>query len=352
MCRIDIKNLKIILILFDYENSSLVLVSMIKMFKTTSTKPILKFALSKRLLSIKNSSVSFPSTISLPKEETDASCTTRFTPRNEHYNTLRHIHFPGITTFEEGQKIQDFMVRSNLDFKKIESNISKQRKEVHAKGYTLSEYEEGLLDKILEVKPRPTIVTFEFENVYTGGKKMKQDPSLKEKIKDYEKLGCKYHQLERGGQVTWHGKGHLVAYIYLDIKHFKNLTVKCYVESVLLKSLQNLLKNDYGLSSYTNENPGIWMTDNEGKIASVGCNIQRGITSYGIGLNVNPDLKFLNTYTMCGLPNASATSINDLNSKIDDNVEKVGFNYAHEVGKLLNVNTVEHMIGDRSFLEG
>lgn len=275
-----------------------------------------------------------------------SSCSAKFLPLNENYKTLRHIHFPGITTFEKGQAIQNAIVNANLDFKVMESKIKRQRKIAAQQNYVLNDYEESLLKKVLEMKPFPTLLTFEFENVYTGGKKMKQDPDLARMISNYESLGCKYYQLERGGQITWHGEGQLVAYAIMDLKQFSNLSVKCYVDSVLLRAIQLTLKKNYSLNSFVNENPGVWMTESNDKIASVGCNIQRAITSYGIALNVKPDLKFLNTYTMCGLPEARATSISELRPDLDLTVKDVADKYAKEFAKLLNITTVEHMSGE------
>ncbi|ABN67807.2 Lipoyltransferase (LIP2) [Scheffersomyces stipitis CBS 6054] len=274
------------------------------------------------------------------------ACVTKFVPIVENYKTLRHIHFPGITSFEKGQKIQEMMVNANLDFKKMESKIRRQQRDVAEQGYKLNDYEEELLIKILQMKPLPTLLTFEFDNVYTGGKKMKQDPLMAQKIAQYESTGCKYHQLERGGQVTWHGNGQLVAYTILDLKSFKNLTVRCFVDSVLLKSVQNLLQKNYSLKSYKNENPGVWMSESNYKIASVGTNIQRAITSYGIGLNVDPDLKYLNSFEMCGLPQTTATSIKKLRPDVEVSIKEVGEQYAKELAKLLNITTVEHMSGE------
>lgn len=271
-----------------------------------------------------------------------SSC-SKFTPLCDTYKTLRHIHFPKITTFEEGQRIQDTIVRANLDFKLMEAKINRQKKQLEAAGQLMSEYEEGLIDKILEMKPHPTVLTFEFENVYTGGKKLKQDPTLGQKIAKFEQLGCKYHQLERGGDITWHGHGQMVAYTVLDLKQFRNLLVKCFVDAVLLRSTQNLLEK-YHLKSYTNENPGVWMSPQDDKIASVGCNIQRAITSYGIGLNVRPDLKYLNTFTMCGLPEKRAVLLQLLGQ--DVLVEKVAHEYAKELALSLGIERVEHMNGE------
>lgn len=276
------------------------------------------------------------------------SVCTRFAPLCENYKTLRHIHFPNITLFEEGQRIQDTIVRANLDFKQMEAKINRQEKLLAAAGHEMSDYEKGLIAKILDMKPHPTLLTFEFENVYTGGKKLKQDPDLHNKIAAFQKLGCTYHQLERGGDITWHGRGQMVAYAILDLKQFLNLLLKCYVDAVLLRACRDTL-HEFGLDSFTNENPGVWMLPDNDKIASVGCNIQRAITSYGIGLNVKPDLKYLNTFVMCGLPGKRAVSLESLG--VDTDVEQVARKYAAKVACALGIEHVEHM-ADKGAADG
>ncbi|WPK25940.1 hypothetical protein PUMCH_003278 [Australozyma saopauloensis] len=272
-----------------------------------------------------------------------SSCTS-FTPLNDNYKTLRHIHFEGITPFERGQTIQNSFVAANLDFKKLEAKIKKLQRELLAQNFVVAPEEQDILDKILNMRPYPTLLTFQFENVYTGGKQMKQDPDLNNKIESYAKLGCQYYQLERGGQVTWHGPGQLTAYLILDLKQFKNLTVRCYVDSVLLRSVMNVLKKQHGIDSHLNENPGVWIDSNNDKIASVGCNIQRAITSYGVGVNVHPDLSFMNTNEMCGLPDAQATSIEKLTGK-KVGIEEVSDQLARELAVALNMKAVEKMSG-------
>lgn len=274
-----------------------------------------------------------------------AACTSKFRPLCDNYNTLRHVHFDGLTPFGKGQEIQNAMVSANLDFKKMEAKIKKQQGEFSKQGMQLQEFEQSFIQRVLAMKPFPTLLTFEFDNVYTGGKQMKQDPTLPAQIAAFNRLGCEYHQLERGGQVTWHGQGQLTAYLVMDLKQFSDLTVRCYVDSVLLKAVQGLLEKRYALPSYVNENPGVWMAPDNLKICSVGCNIQRAITSYGIGLNVCPDLRFLNTYTMCGLPGTRATSIQELRPDFKGSVKQVGEQFAQELAKRLNIATIEHMNG-------
>lgn len=266
-------------------------------------------------------------------------------PLIENYKTLRHVHFEAVTPFQDGQRIQQAILDANLSFKQIESKIKKNQVDLEKQGFSVSEYERELLDKILTMKPNPTLLTFQFNNVYTGGKKMKKDPQMESLQKAMEDIGCEYHQLERGGDITWHGEGHLVAYLILDLKKFENLTVRCFVDSVLLKSIQDLLQKNYKLTSYLNENPGVWMERENKKIASVGTNIQRGITTYGIGLNVKPDLKFLNQFTMCGLPEAQPTSLASLVSEELD-LKDIAYKYSKEIAKNLNMETVEHLSGE------
>lgn len=93
------------------------------------------------------------------------------------------------------------------------------------------------------------------------------------------------------------------------------------------------------------------MAPNDMKIASVGCNIQRAITSYGVGVNIDPDMKFLNTYTMCGLPGTRATSLKEMRPDVSVSVKEAGDLFAKEVAKLLNITTIEHMNG-QDLLEG
>lgn len=273
-----------------------------------------------------------------------STCATRFEPLADTYKTLRHIHFDGITPFAKGQEIQASMVSANLDFKKMEAKIRRQQKDFAASGMVLQDYEQAFIKRVLGMKPAPVVLTFEFENVYTGGKQMRHDPALAEKIALFQQQGCAYHQLERGGQVTWHGAGQLTAYVILDLKQFSNLTVRCYVDSVLLAAVQALLRKNYGIEGVLNGQPGVWV-DKDRKICLVGCNIQRAVTLYGVGLNVNPDLSFLNSHVMCGLPDSTATSVAELVPGCKDTVKDVGAEFAKEIARRLNINTVEHVNG-------
>ena len=66
----------------------------------------------------------------------------------------------------------------------------------------------------------------------------------------------------------------------------------------------------YGLASFTTENPGVWTSEDD-KIASVGVHLRRNVTSHGVGLNVSTDLKWFDRIVACGLVGKKATSLEE-----------------------------------------
>ncbi|MEE9238717.1 MAG: lipoyl(octanoyl) transferase LipB, partial [Thermodesulfobacteriota bacterium] len=105
-------------------------------------------------------------------------------------------------------------------------------------------------------------------------------------ISQIEKLGIEVCKSERGGDLTYHGPGQLVAYPIINLRAF-NLGVKAYIAS-LEQVIINLL-SDFAINSCRRDGyPGVW-TDTE-KIASIGVSVKNGITMHGSALNVSTDL--------------------------------------------------------------
>jgi lipoyl(octanoyl) transferase len=142
--------------------------------------------------------------------------------------------------------------------------------------------------------------------------------------------GVEVFECDRGGDVTLHGPGQLVAYPILDLRGFpsddparKSLGVVEYVrrlEEVLIRTCADFGIPTKRISGLT----GVWTGEDarpaesktqqlspheESKIAALGVHISRGITSHGIALNVNTDLSFFNLIIPCGITSRPVTSM-------------------------------------------
>jgi len=120
-------------------------------------------------------------------------------------------------------------------------------------------------------------------------------------------------QIERGGEVTYHGPGQLVGYPILDLKAYqRDVHLLVYnLEEVLVRTL-----DVFGIKGSRRDGfPGVWV--GEKKIASIGIGVSHWVTIHGFALNVNPDLSQFKTIVPCGLPGVQMTSLaKELNRSI------------------------------------
>jgi lipoyl(octanoyl) transferase len=113
---------------------------------------------------------------------------------------------------------------------------------------------------------------------------------------------------DRGGQITWHGPGQLIAYPLIDLRR-KNLGVRALV-TALEGSVIGLLRQ-YGIvAEAKKEAPGVYVEGR--KIASVGLRVRRGCSYHGLSLNVNPDLSPFAAINPCGYAGLEVTSLAEL----------------------------------------
>lgn len=114
-------------------------------------------------------------------------------------------------------------------------------------------------------------------------------------------------QSDRGGQITYHGPGQLVAYVLMDIRrrHLGIRTLVCSLETLLITTLQH-----YGISAETRCGaPGVYV-DNK-KIASIGLRVKNGCTYHGIALNVAMDLTPFHAINPCGFARLEMAQVGD-----------------------------------------
>ncbi len=115
-------------------------------------------------------------------------------------------------------------------------------------------------------------------------------------------------RIDRGGQVTWHGPGQLVAYALVDLKR-AGFGVKELVRR-LEQSVIDLLAG-YGVQAQRQPGmPGVYVSG--AKIAAVGLRVSRGCSFHGIALNVDADLAAFSRINPCGYPGLAATRLADL----------------------------------------
>ncbi|HEY3227362.1 MAG TPA: lipoyl(octanoyl) transferase LipB [Planctomycetota bacterium] len=114
-------------------------------------------------------------------------------------------------------------------------------------------------------------------------------------------------RIDRGGDVTYHGPGQLVAYPILNLRE-RRLGVRDHVRA-LERAIAAVLK-EYGIApSLRDDCVGVWTR--RGKIASLGVRVAGGVSLHGAALNVNADLAPFARINPCGVPRGAVTSISE-----------------------------------------
>lgn len=147
-----------------------------------------------------------------------------------------------------------------------------------------------------------TVLLLEHSAVYTAGKR----------TEDHERPfdGTPVINVDRGGKLTWHGPGQLVAYPILKLKDARG--IRGYVhtlEEIIIETLAA-----FGVAGVrVDGRAGIWLlADEKGpdrKIAAIGIRVHEGVTMHGIAINANNDLAPYAQIIACGITDAGTTTI-------------------------------------------
>lgn len=131
---------------------------------------------------------------------------------------------------------------------------------------------------------------------------------------ELERRGIKVYEVERGGDVTYHGPGQLVGYPVLDLKR-RGRDIHRYVrqlEEVIIKSLAR-----YGiLAGRREKHPGVWV--GRDKIAALGVAVKKWVTMHGFAFNISCDLDYFRMIVPCGITDGGVTSLARLLEKEPD----------------------------------
>jgi len=149
-----------------------------------------------------------------------------------------------------------------------------------------------------------TVLLLEHPPVLTLGRSAKAQHVLVSR-QDLEARGISVHEVGRGGDVTYHGPGQLVAYPIIDLKPNRR-DVRKYVSSLEETMIRTCA--DFGLSAGRVEGlNGAWVEDR--KIGAVGVRISKWVTMHGLALNANSDLRQFDLIVPCGISDRAVTSI-------------------------------------------
>lgn len=133
-----------------------------------------------------------------------------------------------------------------------------------------------------------------------------------------------YFKTNRGGDITYHGPGQIVAYPILDLEHFKT-DIHWYLRS--LEECIILLCEKYGLKAgRVTGLTGVWIEPEspfKRKICAMGVKASRWITMHGLALNVNTNLSYFDFIVPCGISEYGVTSLaKELGVPVDENQVK------------------------------
>jgi lipoate-protein ligase B len=159
-------------------------------------------------------------------------------------------------------------------------------------------------DRISGAVPQDVLLLVEHPPVVTLGRSTKQ----KNVISSPEFLaskGVELFEVERGGDVTFHGPGQLVGYPIIDLKRHKQ-DLHWFLRSVEEALIQTLAEYDIPGERSTGFT-GVWTRGR--KIASIGVHARDWVTWHGFALNVTTDLKYFDFIVPCGIDGVTMTSI-------------------------------------------
>jgi len=124
--------------------------------------------------------------------------------------------------------------------------------------------------------------------------------------------GAALHEVERGGDITFHGPGQLVAYPILDLRA-RGLGPSSYVRALEAALLRTAAM--YSIEAHIDPGrPGAWVDGPAGpaKLAAIGVRVQHGVSLHGLALNVSTDLGWFDAIVPCGIADAAVTSLSAL----------------------------------------
>ncbi|MCZ7603838.1 MAG: lipoyl(octanoyl) transferase LipB [Melioribacteraceae bacterium] len=169
-----------------------------------------------------------------------------------------------------------------------------------------------------------TFFLLEHPHTYTLGKTADKKNLISNEA-FLNKYGIKVYDIDRGGDITYHGPGQIVGYPIIKLSEWKEDT------HLYLRNLEQIIIDvcsDYGLQTGRIDGlTGVWIEDR--KIAAIGIKVSRWVTMHGFAFNINTDLNLFNGIIPCGITNKKVTSLQ------------------HELGKEVGINEVKEKLVEK-----
>ncbi|MEM9299621.1 MAG: lipoyl(octanoyl) transferase LipB [Bacteroidota bacterium] len=211
------------------------------------------------------------------------------------------------------------------------------------------DYQTELFDAVVQIKienrrNEATILTrnyllfCEHPHVYTLGKSGSEDNLLvdDDKLKEIE---ATYYKINRGGDITYHGPGQVVAYPILDLDNFFT-DIHKYLR--LLEEAVILTLKEYNIEAGRITGlTGVWLDHldqkNPRKICALGVKSSRWVTMHGLAFNINTDLDYFKNIVPCGIDDKAVTSLAAELGQPQD-IEKVKMELKKNIAELFEMD--------------
>ena len=188
----------------------------------------------------------------------------------------------------------------------IETKISK-KPVIYKKAIKILE---NRIASVLKNKKPELIWVLEHNDVYTAGTSFKDSDIIDKSIKIIK--------TNRGGKITFHGKGQIIFYFVLNLNNRKK-DIRWFI-NIIERSIIYSLK-EFGINSYNDKkNIGIWISHKSTtkKIAAIGIKIKKWIAYHGFAINYSVNLNNFKKIIPCGIKNKSLINVSQL-KEIDKN---------------------------------
>ncbi len=203
------------------------------------------------------------------------------------------------------------------------------------------DFQKLLFEKRVKNEINDLLILLEHPHTYTLGKIADKNNLLGDENYLREK-NVSVFEIDRGGDITYHGPGQVVGYPIINLKEWKTDT------HLYLRGLEDVVINvckQYGLNpSRKNNLTGVWIDDR--KICAIGIKVSRWVTMHGFAFNVTTDLSYFSGIIPCGIKNKFVTSLQKELGKevdIDEVKEKIldSFKEVFDYDKYVQANESE-----------